>query len=55
MWQPRAGLDKKYTEERCKNISESLKGKVPWNKGLTKETDERVKNYIETRCGKKDL
>ncbi len=24
-------------------ISEKLKGRIPWNKGLTKETDERVK------------
>ena len=29
-----AGLGKKYSEERIKKVSESLKGKIPWNKGL---------------------
>lgn len=31
--------------------NKGMKGLVPWNKGLTKETDERVKKYIES--GKK--
>lgn len=46
------GLGQKFTEERIKNISVSLKGKSPWNKGLTK-TDDRVKKYIETRIKNK--
>lgn len=28
-------------------MSESMKGNIPWNKGLTKETDERVKKNAE--------
>ena len=32
------------SEETRRKISASLKGKAPWNKGLTKETDERVRN-----------
>jgi len=40
-------------EKWIKSQSESHKGKIPWNKGLTKETDERVKKYIETREKKK--
>lgn len=33
-------------QKKLKNekISKSLKGKIPWNKGLTKETDPRIKN-----------
>jgi len=33
---------KPCSEERKRKISESMKGRIPWNKGLTKETDERV-------------
>ncbi|KKL08366.1 hypothetical protein LCGC14_2576590 [marine sediment metagenome] len=29
-------------EEYKKNMSRVMKGRIPWNKGLTKETDERV-------------
>jgi hypothetical protein len=36
------------------NISNKLKGKVPWNKGLTKE-DDRVKKYINNHIHKKYL
>lgn len=32
------------SEEARRKISASLKGKAPWNKGLTKETDERIRN-----------
>jgi len=39
-----AGLGKKYSEERVKKVSEALKGKVPWNKGL-KIDDPRVLKY----------
>ncbi len=38
------------TETKLK-ISESLKGNIPWNKGLTKETDERVRRYGLARKG----
>ena len=34
----------KFTDERKNNISKSLKGKIPWNKGLNK-TDSRVNKY----------
>jgi len=44
-----AGLGKKYSKERCKNISNSLKGNIPWNKGLTMDTDNRVRKNIENR------
>jgi len=33
-----------FSDKRKKNISNSLKGNIPWNKGLTKETDKRVLN-----------
>jgi group I intron endonuclease len=36
---------KKFTEERKKNISNSLKGLTPWNKELNKDSDKRIKNY----------
>jgi hypothetical protein len=35
-----------YSEERKNNISKSLKGNIPWNKGLTKE-DPRVRANVE--------
>ncbi len=35
-----------YSEERRQNISKSLKGNVPWNKGLTKK-DPRVRTNVE--------
>jgi len=41
----------KQKEKSKKKISESLKGKnkgkIPWNKGLTKEADDRIKNYAK--------
>ncbi len=37
------------TEAHNKAQSKSKKGQIPWNKGLTKETDERVANYIRNR------
>lgn len=36
------------TEAHNKAQSESKKGQIPWNKGLTKD-DERVKKYTEAR------
>lgn len=42
-------IGKKFTKERCDNISEGQKGRIPWNKGLTKETDDRVLKNIQNR------
>jgi len=36
------------SEEQKKKISKTLMGNIPWNKGLTKQTDERVKKYVES-------
>lgn len=41
-------FDPKYSIRR-KHMSDARKGKSPWNKGLTKETDKRVAQYGETR------
>jgi len=49
-----AGFGKKYSEERIKKVSEALKGKMPWNKGLTRE-DPRVKKCIDNHIHKKFL
>ena len=38
---------KALTEEHKRRISLSLKGHIPWNKGLTEEIDERVKRNVE--------
>jgi hypothetical protein len=40
-------------EEINRNRSEKLKGRKPWNKGLTKEIDNRIKRWSETRTGTK--
>jgi hypothetical protein len=40
-------LGKKRPKEVCEKMSNSLKGKNPWNKGLNKNNDERVKKYTE--------
>lgn len=42
-----SGLGKKYSQERIKKAAFGLKGNIPWNKGLTKETDIRVKKNSE--------
>jgi len=34
----------KKSEETLKKISKKLKGNIPWNKGLTKNTDDRIKS-----------
>ena len=36
-------------QQKYKKISESLKGKIPWNKGLSKQSDDRVNNYSKTQ------
>jgi hypothetical protein len=38
---------KKFSKEHKKNISKSLKGRRAWNKGLSKENDERIKKQAE--------
>lgn len=38
---------KKRDEKTRKKISENLNGIIPWNKGLTKEIDKRVKDNAE--------
>ncbi len=43
----------KHTEEAKQKISLRTKGKVPWNKGLTKYTDSRVAKYGKTLKGRK--
>lgn len=42
------------TKNHCKNISRSLKGKVPWDKGLKRPpfTEEHCKNMSEAHKGK---
>lgn len=46
-----------YGIEESKRLKENLrkknKGQVAWNKGLTKETDERIKKQSDTQTGKK--
>jgi very-short-patch-repair endonuclease len=34
-----------------RNASKGMKGKIPWNKGLTKENDDRVKKIAESHIG----
>jgi group I intron endonuclease len=40
-------LNANITEETKKKISNTLKGNIPWNKGLTQETDVRVKKIAD--------
>ena len=49
----RSNKGKTRSIETKKNISNSLKGKTAWNKGLTKETDIRVNRYSNSNLGKK--
>jgi hypothetical protein len=37
----------------AKGILPNNKGKIPWNKGLCAETDERVASYAEKQKGQK--
>ena len=43
----------KLSKEWRDKISQSKKGTTAWNKGLTKETDERVKKNAESKMGVK--
>jgi group I intron endonuclease len=38
---------RRWSSEDKKRISEQQKGRIPWNKNLTKETDERIKKSSE--------
>ena len=42
---------KKLSDEHKKKISESLRGRIGWSQGLTKETDERVRRSSESHKG----
>ena len=50
-----AGLPKgwKMSIKGRENLSKSHKGNIPWSKGLTKETDKRIKKISEKLTGKK--
>jgi len=41
-----------YSEETINKMSESHKGRIPWNKGLSKETDERLKKLSDKTKGR---
>lgn len=41
----------KWTEEQRKFVGELRKGRITWNKGLTKETDDRLKKMSEKYKG----
>lgn len=43
----------KHSEETKKKIGKKSKGRPAWNKGLTKETDSRIRMYIEAKKGYK--
>lgn len=44
---------KQLKEQRSKHFSTIRKGKEPWNKGLTKETNNSIKKYAKKLCGVK--
>ena len=46
---------KKWSEETRKKQSKNRKRRVPWNKGLTKETSESVKKISISNLGKKGI
>jgi len=46
---------KHLSEEHRKKLSESHKGKIGWNRGLTKETDERIRRIGEGHKGEKNV
>lgn len=48
----RTVLGIKRSKDFCRKISESQIGRIPWNKGLTKETDLRVKINSDKLKGK---
>lgn len=40
------------SEEGRKKLIQNLKGRVPWNKGLTKDIDDRIAKYSEKQLGR---
>ena len=42
-----------HSEEIKHKISQANKGNTAWNKGLTAETDDRVRQYADTQTGQK--
>ncbi len=48
---PRYG--KHHTPAAKRKIAESMRGLVPWNKGLTAKTDERMRKISESMRGKR--
>lgn len=48
-----ANTGKKRTLEQRKALSKVKKGSIPWNTGLTKETNETVKRIAENKLGSK--
>jgi len=46
---------KPMSEQGKKNISNAHKGLIPWNKGLTAKTDDRVKKYTEKNTGENNV
>ena len=46
------GLSRELSEAHKEKISAALKGKPGWNKGLTKETDDRVAKMSESLTGR---
>lgn len=45
--------DYEFTDDHKNKISEKNKGRIPWNKGLTKDTDDRVKLISDKKKDKK--
>ena len=48
----RNNLTEVEKQRQYENRSNAHKGKVPWNKGLTKDVDERVAKYANCKTGK---
>jgi len=44
--------EEEYGEKRAREIKEKLTGHIAWSKGLTKETDSRIKRGAERRTGR---
>ena len=51
----KAKIGIKFIEEHLKNLSKSHKNQKAWNKGLTVETSESVKQYVETKNRNKNI
>ncbi len=49
-----AGRGRRHSDETRQKISLASLGRIAWNKGLTKEIDERVRKYSESLKGNKN-